>query len=211
MNTLSVILLAGGRGVRFGSSTPKTFASLNGKPLAFHSFDLFISMKEINEVVVVCPSTYHSLFPKKTLFAEPGRERQDSVKNGFLKTSGNVILIHDAARPFVSKEDVLKLLEEGLPAGAATLGVSVTQTIKKVSSKKIVEKTLDRKTLYEIHTPQLLRRDLLEAGIKAVGQDSVTDDVAFAERVGHPVKIVEGSPRNIKITHPIDLQLAAIL
>lgn len=211
MMALSVILLAGGQGTRFRNGTPKTFVPLNGKPVVLHSFDLFASMQEVSEIVVVCPNDYHSLFSKGTLFAKPGKRRQDSVKNGLIKTSGKYILIHDGARPFVEKKDILKLLEKGTPIGAATLGTPVTQTIKKISAENHVEETLDRNTLFEIHTPQLLRRDLLEAGFEAVGQANVSDDVALAERIGHPVKVVEGSPRNIKITHPIDLELATVL
>lgn len=168
-------------------------------------------MKEIEEIVVVCPKSYHSYFPSKTLFATPGKERQNSVESGFKKTTGDIILIHDGARPLITKEDVLKLLKEGIPTGAATLGSPIKNTIKQVDQNSLVEKTLDRSLLCEMYTPQLLKRELLEKGLIAAKEKTVTDDVALAELIDHPVKIVMGSPHNIKITHPIDLKLAEVL
>ncbi len=211
MKTISLILLAGGSGSRMGLATPKVFLPLRRKAIILHSFDLFSSMKEITEIIVVCPKEQRSLFPENTLFATPGKERQDSVQNGFKKTTGEIILIHDGARPFITKKDVLNLLKEGLPIGAATLGGPTKNTIKEVGKNSLVEKTLDRSSLYEMYTPQLLRRDLLEKGLSAAKEKKLTDDVAFAELIGHPVKIVIGCTRNIKITHPIDLKLAEIL
>ncbi len=211
MQTISLILLAGGLGSRMGSNIPKVFLPLKNKAIILHSFDLFSSMKEISEIVIVCPKEYHHLFPQNTCFAPPGEERQDSVQNGFRKTTGETILIHDGARPFITRGDVLKLIQEGSPIGAATLGAPTKNTIKQVNSSSLVEKTLDRSKLYEMYTPQLLKRELLERGFAAAKEKKLTDDVALAEFIDHPVKIVTGSTFNIKITHPIDLKLAEIL
>lgn len=211
MNTISLILLAGGIGTRMGSDIPKVFLPIKGKPIALYSFDLFTSLAEIQEIVVVCPKNHHSFFPRKTLFASPGKERQDSVASGLKKTSGEFIMIHDSARPFITKEEVYHLLEEGIPVGAAALGVPAKNTIKEISSKRLVEKTLKREDLYEMHTPQLLRREILEEGLRVAGERKWTDDVALAELIGHPVKVVEGRRDNFKITYPIDLQLASLL
>ena len=211
MKTISLILLAGGSGTRMNSDVPKTFLPLRGKPMILHSFDLFLSMKEIDEIIVVCPKEHQSIFPVGTFFAPPGKNRQDSVQNGVLKTSGDVLLIHDGARPLITKEDVLKLLEEGMPANAAALGVPIKNTIKQVSTNKHVEKTLDRTVLYEMFTPQLLAREVYEKGYQAAKGTPLTDDVALAEYINHPVKIVIGCASNIKITYPIDLKLAEIL
>lgn len=208
---LSMILLAGGKGTRMESSIPKVFLPLKDKPLILHSYELFSSMEEIEEIVVVCPQEFHFYFPQKTLFASPGKERQDSVQSGFTKCSGDFILIHDGARPLITRQEVQKLLQEGLPVGAATLGAPTKNTIKQVDGSSLVEKTLDRTFLYEMYTPQLLRRDLLEKGLKAAKNQKLTDDVALAELLGHPVKIVRGSTRNIKVTTPTDLKLAEIL
>lgn len=211
MKTVSLILLAGGSGTRMSSDIPKTFLPLRGKPVILHSFELFLSMKEINEIVVVCPKERRSIFPEKTLFALPGEKRQDSVQNGALKTSGEILLIHDGARPLITREDVLKLLEEGMSTKAAALGAPTKNTIKQVSDNKHVEKTLDRTILYEMYTPQLLAREVYEEGYQATKGTSLTDDVALAEYINHPVKIVIGCASNIKITYPIDLKLAEIL
>ncbi|QVL55370.1 MAG: 2-C-methyl-D-erythritol 4-phosphate cytidylyltransferase [Simkaniaceae bacterium] len=211
METISLILLAGGYGTRMSSDVPKTFLPLRGKPMILHSFDLFFSMKEINEIVVVCPKECRSIFPEGTLFALPGEKRQDSVQNGALKTSGEILLIHDGARPLITREDVLKLLKEGMSTKAAALGAPAKNTIKQVSANKHVEKTLDRTVLYEMYTPQLLAREVYEKGYQAAKGTPLTDDVALAECINHPVKIVIGCASNIKITYPIDLKLAEIL
>lgn len=208
---LSLILLAGGKGTRMKSSIPKVFLPLKEKPLILHSYELFASMEEIEEIVVVCPKAFHHYFPENTLFAHPGKERQDSVQNGFTKCSGEFLLIHDGARPFITREEVQKLLKEGLPVGAATLGAPTKNTIKQVGASSFVEKTLDRSLLYEMYTPQLLRRDLLEKGLQKAQGQTFTDDTTLAELLDHPVKLVTGSNRNIKITTPIDLQLAGLL
>ena len=104
--SLSVILLAGGKGTRVRSPIPKVFLPLKGKPIVLHSFELFQSLEKVTEIVVVCPPNYQHLFPPNTCFAFPGNTRQDSVKNGFEKTSCPHILIHDGARPFISIESV---------------------------------------------------------------------------------------------------------
>ena len=179
--------------------------------MILHSFDLFFSMKEINEIVVVCPKERRSIFPEGTLFALPGEKRQDSVQNGALKTSGEILLIHDGARPLITREDVLKLLKEGMSTKAAALGAPAKNTIKQVSANKHVEKTLDRTVLYEMYTPQLLAREVYEKGYQAAKGTPLTDDVALAECINHPVKIVIGCANNIKITYPIDLKIAEIL
>ena len=204
---VSVILLAGGTGSRMGTSVPKQFLDLNGKPIARYSYDLFKDLPFITQIIVVAPEAYRDLFPGAT-FADPGLRRQDSVYNGFLETPRGVdlICIHDAARPFLLKEDVTKLLKVAQESKAATLGCPVRYTVKQVKDGH-VDKTIMRDNLFEIHTPQMITPDLLDAGFKmARDQDTtVSDDVSLVELLGHPVRIVEGSPRNIKITYPDDL------
>lgn len=212
---IALILLAGGVGSRMLSSTPKQFLLLNSKPLILHSFDQFIKMDFIDEIVVVVEKEKESLFSskeKKLSFADPGKRRQDSVMSGLLKVSKDVelIVVHDGARPFVTKEMTLKLIEEATKSQAATLAVPLKFTVKKAYSDRTIVETLNRDHLWEIQTPQAISKNLLLKGFeKAVREDlTVTDDVSLVELLGRPVKLVEGSYKNIKVTTPDDLLIA---
>lgn len=211
----SVILLAGGLGARMQASVPKQFLALNDKPLALHSFEVFLNLPEVDEIVVVCDPEYRNLFKsslKSIAFALPGDRRQDSLHHGLLTTtpSYDLICIHDAARPFINKELVLKALQAGLEWGAAAIGMPVKFTVKQSTPKNFVKSTLDRSQVWEIQTPQVLHRSILEEGFRYAQQHqlTVTDDVSLAELIGKEVKLVEGSPTNLKITVPEDLIFA---
>lgn len=201
-----------------GASTPKQYLPLGGKPIALYSFELFDDSPEIDEIVVVCDSRYQHLFQsaKKTLvFAQPGKQRQDSVYSGLLKTSekADFVLTHDSARPFLERKDLLAFLETLHRVGASALASPVVCTIKQCDPKRRVEKTLDRSKLWEMQTPQGLKRSLFFQAYEYADQKnlSVTDDMSLAEAFGHPVELVPGSPRNFKITTPFDLAVAKTL
>ncbi len=206
---ISVILLAGGTGSRMGTSVPKQFLDIHGKPVASYSFDLFSNLPYVSQIVVVSPPAYRELFPG-ALYADPGERRQDSVFNGFQETSRGVdlVCIHDASRPFLQKEDVDRLLATAMECKAAALGRPVPYTVKEVRGDTVL-RTLDRSTLWEVHTPQMIAPDLLAEGFKYANTHhlTVTDDVSLVELIGHPVKLVEGSGRNIKLTTPDDMAL----
>ncbi|WVZ67892.1 hypothetical protein U9M48_016909 [Paspalum notatum var. saurae] len=225
--SVSVILLSGGQGKRMGASMPKQYLPLLGLPIALHSLKTFCQLKEVKEVVVVCDPDYIDVFegsienlqiPLK--FARPGKERQDSVFNGLQEVDGDseLVCVHDSARPLVSSADVKKVipvahdpvLEDALVHGAAVLGVPVKATIKEANSDSFVVKTLDRKTLWEMQTPQVMKPNLLKDGFELVKRDGleVTDDVSIVECLKHPVYITEGSYTNIKVTTPDDMLLA---
>ncbi|XP_052167538.1 2-C-methyl-D-erythritol 4-phosphate cytidylyltransferase, chloroplastic [Oryza glaberrima] len=217
--SVSVVLLSGGQGKRMGASMPKQYLPLLGLPIALHSLKTFCQLKEVKEVVVVCDPDYKDIFggsienvqiPIK--FALPGKERQDSVYNGLQEIDGDseLVCVHDSARPLVSSEDVKKVLEDAIVHGAAVLGVPVKATIKEADSNSFVVKTLDRKTLWEMQTPQVMRPSLLRDGFELVKRDGleVTDDVSIVEYLKHSVYITEGSYTNIKVTTPDDLLLA---
>lgn len=204
---ISVILLAGGTGARMQASLPKQYLPLKGRPLALHSFDL---LQAYGRVVVVADPAFRHFFNGVAEFALPGARRQDSVFNGLSLCREEWILIHDSARPLIGKEEVDQLIEQAKIWGAAALACPVKMTIKQADSQAQVIKTLDRASLWEIQTPQMIHRDILLGGFAKAHQDNltVTDDVSLAELIGKPVKLVRGSYRNIKITTPEDLTYA---
>jgi 2-C-methyl-D-erythritol 4-phosphate cytidylyltransferase len=211
----SVILLAGGTGSRMQSSVPKQYLTLGSKPIARHSFDLFLNMSEVDEIVVVCSSECRDLFQtesshKKVVFALPGKRRQDSVYHGLQATSYDLICIHDAARPFIDRDLVLRVLKAGRECGAAAVGMPLKFTIKEIDPHHFVQQTPDRSQLWEVQTPQVLHRELLTRGFHYAHEHqlTVTDDVSLAELIQQPVKLVEGSSLNVKITVPSDLPIA---
>ncbi|XP_028805033.1 2-C-methyl-D-erythritol 4-phosphate cytidylyltransferase, chloroplastic-like [Neltuma alba] len=217
--SVSVVLLAGGKGKRMGACIPKQYLPLLGQPVALYSFNTFSHMGEVKEIVVVCDPSYRDIFEDakgdsiaELKFALPGKERQDSVYNGFqaIDPNSELVCIHDSARPLVLARDVKKVLKDGLSIGAAVLGVPVKATIKEANSESFVVKTLDRKTLWEMQTPQVIKPELLREGFELVngGGLEVTDDVSIVEHLQHAVYITEGSYTNIKVTTPDDLLLA---
>ncbi len=215
---LSLIFLAGGSGARMGSPTPKQFLLLGDKPVALHSFELFLSIPEISEIIVVCAPSYQNQFTaqdKPILFAIPGHPRQDSVYHGLQACNPNskLIVIHDAARPFLERKDCLRLIEAAHRTGAAALATPASSTIKICTPKKIVKQTLERSTLWQMQTPQALLAPIIHRGFLRIFQahQEVTDDVSLAEAIDHPVEIVEGSPKNFKLTTPFDWLVAQTL
>lgn len=217
--SVSVILLAGGKGKRMGASMPKQYLPLLGQPIALYSFRIFSLMPEVKEIVVVCDPSYRDIFEEAQnsvtvylKFASPGKERQDSVFNGLqeIDQMTELVCVHDSARPLVLNEDVKKVLNDAWVHGAAVLGVPVKATIKEASNDNFVTRTLNRQTLWEMHTPQVIKPSLLRKGFEVVYREGleVTDDVSIVEHLKHPVYITEGSYTNIKVTTPDDLLLA---
>ncbi|KAE9446764.1 hypothetical protein C3L33_21326, partial [Rhododendron williamsianum] len=224
--SVSVILLAGGKGKRMGASMPKQYLPLLGQPIALYSFYTFSHMIEVKEIVVVCDPSYRTFFKVVDIFygsnnlhiralpshytkekihvdlkfAFPGKERQDSVYSGLqaVDLNSELVCIHDSARPLVTPGDVKKVLKDGWLNGAAVLGVPAKATIKEANSESFVVRTLDRRTLWEMQTPQVIKPELILERLCREGLE-VTDDVSIVEHLKHPVYITEGSYTNIKV------------
>jgi 2-C-methyl-D-erythritol 4-phosphate cytidylyltransferase len=211
----SVVLAAGGVGSRMGAEIPKQYLPIYEKSLALYSFELFLSLSEVKEIVVVCEECYQILFTsqaheKKVSFALPGQRRQDSVFNGINALTcqdDSLVCIHDAARPCIDAGLVRRIVKVAAEGGAAVAGVPVKGTIKVCNAEQMILSTLERSSLWEMQTPQVIRLDILKAAYNKILQSggTVTDDVSLVELLGLPVQVVFGSYKNIKVTTPEDL------
>ncbi len=210
---VGLILLAGGTGTRMGLSIPKQYYSLSGRPVALHSLEVFRQVPAIAQIVIVADSEYHHLFPGHT-FASPGARRQDSVWNGLQKIDPSIdyICVHDAARPFITVELVESVVKEACKVGAAAAAVPLKFSVKQADSSGKVQCTLDRSTIWEMQTPQVVRKDLLQKGFAlAIAQNlTATDDVGLVELFDQPVQLVPGSYQNLKLTTREDIQIAEL-
>ncbi len=211
---ISVVLLAGGKGERMKSAHPKQFMKILGKEVALYSFEILLSHPRVQEIVVVCKPEYQSFF-KSTLkpvrFALPGNRRQDSAYNGLkeLQEKEGFVCVHDAARPCINLELLDRVFEKAYTFKAATLAIQATSTLKEVNEEGVIVKALERSKTWEIQTPQVVERTLLEKAFKKVNEErlDVTDETSLLELIGHPVKVVVSSTRNMKLTEPSDLKI----
>jgi len=210
----AAVIVAGGRGERLGS--PKQFLPLGGIPLLLWSILSFEAHSEVGEIVVVLPAAAAAEPPqwlkgRSLRCCVGGETRRASAGAGVLSvgSGADFILIHDAARPFLTSGLTDRVLAAAAEVGAALPVVPVSDTIKRVEGRRVVE-TADRSRLGRAQTPQAFEAGLireLHARAAEKGSDA-SDDVALCEAEGHPVAAVEGDPWNLKITTPADLALA---
>ncbi|CAM9704651.1 unnamed protein product [Chrysoparadoxa australica] len=219
VNNVAVVLLAGGVGSRMKADRPKQFLELLGKPVLLHSLELLMSLDGVERIVLVIDEQYRDQFASyqaedpRLVFADPGKERQDSVYNGLqgIQNGASVVCIHDAARPLVTKENVYQVIADAQKHGAAVLGVPMKATVKESDDGEFVQRTIDRSRLWEIQTPQVIKPQLLLDGFAKVKSESleVTDDVSIIEQLGLPVvKLTMGEYTNLKLTTPDDMLVA---
>lgn len=214
------LIPAAGRGERFGRGTNKVFAEIGGKPVLAHTLSVFESCNAIGEIIVVTGKddieavgklVDRFAFKKVTHIVVGGEHRQDSVRQGLEKVTGDIVAIHDAARPMVTCDIIEQSIEEARRSGACVAAVPVVDTIKKAKGKT-VSATIYRANLYSIQTPQTFKTDLIRKAYESAYSDGIyaTDDAALVERMGEKVAIVDGSYDNIKITTPSDIELASM-
>jgi len=213
------ILVAAGRGVRMGSARPKAFLPLGGEPLVLLAARAFEAAPSVEALIVATPVEEQEaarglLAPlsKPVLVVPGGERRQDSVLEGLKAIPAGfsgVVLVHDAARPLVEVSLVESVVRAAEEAGAALPVLAMVDTVKRVRDGHVQE-TLDREELGTAQTPQGFRLDLLVRAYEQAFRDrvTVTDEAMAVERLGAPVRAVPGSPRNLKITTPEDLQWA---
>lgn len=215
---VSAIIAAGGRGARLGGGRPKQFLSLGGRPILERSVDAFVLSDRIADVVVALPRDVIERAPgylrgrsKPIEIVEGGARRQDSVANAFALVSGraDVVVIHDAARPLVSADLIRRTVDAAIECGAAISALRATDTVKRGDANRFIVGTLPRGEIFLAQTPQAFRVDVLrDALAQASASADATDEAALAEQAGHRVRLIDGDPRNVKITTPDDLAAA---
>ena len=214
------LIVAAGGGERLGAPRPKALVELRGRSLLQRSVDLMLRCEGIERVVVALPPGV--LAPAGTVGVEGGAVRSESVAHALAAAGpgdpGELVAVHDAARPLASAELVRAVLAafagdaaEGLDAAIAA--VPVADTIKRVGDDNVVSETLDRSALWAVQTPQVFRRSALERALDVPAEilAQATDDAWLVERLGGRVAIVPADSENLKITTPLDLALAEFL
>ena len=215
----SFVLLAGGSGSRMKADRPKQFLDLLGKPVLQWDLELLLSIEGIDRIVLVISEEFRQLpflekfkSDKRLVFAQPGKERQNSVENGLAGIADDCTLValHDAARPLVTLDAIERCFADAAAHDAAVLAVPCKPTIKESNDGKFVLRTLDRSKLWDIQTPQILRPQMLRDGFVNANQKklAVTDDVSVVELMGRPVKLTVGEYTNLKLTTPEDMIIA---
>lgn len=218
---VSAILAAGGLGTRLGAGQPKQFLEIDGRSILELSLAALATHPDVAEVVVALPVAHLNPAPACLAASWPapvtavagGARRQDSVARAFaaVRADADVVLVHDAARPFVSAGLVSRMIAAALASGAAIPAVPVTDTVKRGTGhngRTWVSATLPRAEVFLAQTPQAFRRDVLTRALATVDAHDVTDEAGLVERGGGQVELVPGDVANIKITTPADLAAA---
>jgi 2-C-methyl-D-erythritol 4-phosphate cytidylyltransferase/2-C-methyl-D-erythritol 2,4-cyclodiphosphate synthase len=214
---VTAIIAAGGSGSRLGGDVPKQFLDLGGETIVQRTVAAFTAHPRVDAVIVALPSGMTDALGRtdpKLRCVPGGTTRQESVANAFdaVPPDTEVVLVHDAARPFVSGETISRAIDAAARHGAAIVASAVTDTVKQVTMEagaRVIAATIPRESIVLAQTPQAFRRDVFAAAV-AIGRDGAqgTDEAALAELAGHPVHIVEGDAENVKITTAADLQRA---
>ena len=212
----TVIIVAGGQGMRFSREMPKQFFYFRDRPLLMHTIDLFHSYEREMQIIVglqedfqmhwesVCQQ-FH--FDVPHILSPGGETRFHTVGNALpLVSKGNLVAIHDAVRPLLYKKTIDSCFEAASDKGAALPCITPHDSIREVSTEG--SRWVDRDSFRLVQTPQVFQYDVLMQGYRQDYSDDFTDDASVVEKAGFPVSLVDGNPENIKITTPEDLAFA---
>jgi 2-C-methyl-D-erythritol 4-phosphate cytidylyltransferase len=227
MNRIAAILPAAGLGTRMGAETPKQFLELNGTPIVIHSLRRIASCALVTDLIVATRADEigkleqwiaRETFKQTVRVVKGGDSRQDSVATalGEVPNEVEIVLVHDAVRPFVTAEQVARVIEEARRCQAAILGIPAMDTVKEVKRASLPEDvaliigTVPRERVVLAQTPQAFATKLLKEAFARAQADGVnaSDEAGLVERIGHDVHVVLGSESNMKITRPTDMDLA---
>lgn len=218
-----MVIVAGGVGKRFGSPIPKQYLPLGHQSVLEWSVEAFFKSNQIHHMVIVSHPSYWedwskilSRFSFQSLeFAPSGNERKDSVANGIKKILPNTdkILIHDAARPFISSQIISNVIASLEKYPVVVVGLKSRDTVKILNQESRVQETIDRSNVFLAQTPQGFNHYFAEKAMELMvnSTDIGTDDVSYAEKLEIPVGIVEGNQLNFKITTQEDYEIATHL
>jgi 2-C-methyl-D-erythritol 4-phosphate cytidylyltransferase len=231
MTRVTAILPAAGLGTRMGAETPKQFLELDGVPVLIFTLRRLAACPVITDFVIatraeevdsVAARIAQENLGRPVHVVRGGDTRQDSVANTLAEVppDADLILVHDAVRPMVTRDQIERVIAEALICGAAILGVPAMDTVKEVkratpqggaADVALITATIPRERVVLAQTPQVFRASLLLEAFARARQDGVSasDEAGLVERMGHDVHVVAGSERNLKITRPGDMQLAA--
>ena len=219
------LIPAAGKGSRMAHSVKKPYLKLAQKPILAHTIQRFEQNSAVDAIFVIVDQADFSECRTAVLRSYPftkvqelvggGETRQMSVYNGVRALSADVdfVIVHDGVRPFVTDEVIFACLTAADECGAAVAAVPVKDTIKVANEDSFIVETPARDQLWAVQTPQVFRKSLLEEAhqVAQARQLTATDDASLVEQLGFPVKLVKGSYANLKITTPIDLQVAEVL
>ena len=220
------IIPAAGAGVRMQTDRPKQFLDLNGSPVLVRTLEVFQTCPVIDSIILVTPEQdveytqkmivdTHGL-TKVEKVVVGGERRQDSVRLGLEAWEGHdgLVLIHDGVRPLVTADLIVRTIDAAKENRAVITALPAKETVKEVDENTLVVKTYDRRKAWLVQTPQVFRyKDILMAHQRAAREnwEEITDDAILLEKMGIPVKVIEGSEENIKVTTPQDLALARFI
>lgn len=222
MKDVAVILAAAGASTRFNDPHfKKVFTLLSGRAVWQHSADVFSDHPRIGQVIVVISPEDREMFREKygaslammgIEMALGGAQRWQSVQNALEKVRDDMkwVAVHDAARPCITSKWIDQVLEAAVPTGAAILASPIYGTIKRSDGQGMISDTVSRDNLWQAQTPQVFRKETLTKAFAQRGSLQPTDEAQLVEQSGVKVKLVEGSPLNIKITCKEDLRFAEL-
>jgi len=215
-------------GTRMGGDTPKQFLELDGVPILLHTIRRLASCDAITDIILATRADEvarleelcrNEKFRQPVRVVKGGATRQESVAAALEHVSDDdteLVAVHDAVRPFVTREQITRVIEESRKCGAAILGIPAMDTVKEVKRGSLPEDvalitgTIPRERVVLVQTPQIFRTRLLKEAFAKAAADQVnaSDEAGLVERLGHEVHVVHGTERNIKITKPADMELA---
>lgn len=222
---VEAIVVAAGKGKRMGHHIPKHLLPLEGRPILAHTLEAFEKCEDINHVLLVvrpeeeeyCLNEIVDKYNfKKVLKVVPGGERrQDSVYHGIkeLDMDTDIVVVHDGVRPLVSPSLISDVVKMAMYVDGVIPVLAIKDTVKEITKDGFVKATPDRESLRLAQTPQAFKRRVLEEAFVQAYNDEVfvTDDASLVERIGGRIKVIDGSPENIKITTKEDLLLAEFI